>query len=138
MFLEKSIAPSLEKCVSSIISRICVICLRFLWRKHGKCNYQYGNCTKIVRREIPLWRFYGKISVEIVWGLHGENMYVLGKSSCLTISMSILPQKLHKKYHSLHCLHTTYMISIYYGEGSAVLSIGSWTDHLPIPLAFRF
>ena len=29
---------------------------------------------KAVWRVILLWRFYGKVSLDIVWGFHGENM----------------------------------------------------------------
>ena len=41
---EKLIVDSPEKCVFSIIKiwRNCVVCLRFLWRKHGKSSYQNG------------------------------------------------------------------------------------------------
>ena len=34
-----------------------------------------GDCMETVRMESVLfWRFYGKISLEIVWGFRGENM----------------------------------------------------------------
>ena len=62
---------SMEKCVFSRSWRNYVIRLRFIKRKHGKNNYQdgyYGDCMETV------WRFYGKIGLEIVWHFHGESM----------------------------------------------------------------
>ena len=37
---------------------------------------KYGDCMKTVHvwRVILLWRFYSKISQEIVWNFNGENM----------------------------------------------------------------
>ena len=56
---------------------------------------------KAVWRMILLWRFYRKISMEIVWAFHG-------KWNCQTSSLLILPENPHKKYHSPYCLHTFY------------------------------
>ena len=46
-----------------------------LWRKNSESNYQdskYGDCMGTVRRVILSMEIYGKISLEIVWGFHGE------------------------------------------------------------------
>ena len=48
-----------------------------MWRKRGKSNYQNGQCgdrMETVWEVILLWRFCGKINLEIVWGFHGESM----------------------------------------------------------------
>ena len=45
--------------------------------KHGKSNYQsgwYGDCVETMWRETLLWRFHGKISLEIARVFYGENM----------------------------------------------------------------
>ena len=58
----------------SIIPRNYVICLKFLLRKYGKSTTRmvivWGQCGK----GYFLWRFYGKISLEIVFCFQGEKM----------------------------------------------------------------
>ena len=60
-----------------------------------------------------LWRFYGKINLEIVWGFHGQNMVD-----------QITRQSPYQFYHKISIesitphtvsVHAVYIISTYYG-----------------------
>ena len=82
-----------KRSVFFIIWRNYVICLKFLGRKHCESNYQnffHGDSMETAWRVTHFlkWRFYGKISLEIIWGFSWRKH---GKSIYQTISTLILP-----------------------------------------------
>ena len=40
----------------------------------SETNGQYGDCMETVWKMILFMEIYGKISLEIVWGFHGEHI----------------------------------------------------------------
>ena len=55
----------------NLITRM--VCMEVVWRQCGERYF--------------LWRFYGKISLEVIWGVHGEKN---DKSNYQTISIKWL------------------------------------------------
>ena len=58
---------------------------------------------------------YGYFMVKLIWRLSGVVMEKHRKSNYQTISILIY-YNLHKKYHSLYCLHSIYITSRCYEE----------------------
>ena len=91
------------------------------------CNFVgdfYGeNVVNLITRIVSIdivWGqfgvFYGDFIVKLVWRLSVVSWRKHGKSDYQTISISILSENLHKKYHCAYCLHTVYITSTYYGD----------------------